>query len=515
MSNNDAPPSVPSAKNADLLTVSVQDFGPIAQATVNLRPLTIFVGRGNTGKTYFSKLIYAIHKTLSGLPKIPFVERHRAPFGFIESAESLISEFKDHQQPNNRKQEVKNFIFDSFAKNLSYNKNQMLEEIRQCFGTTNILATTCSNSEETNFKIDILCRDASTEIWNIFIGYKKNQISIKSRFNPSGIKLSESFNEDLFAAIEKQDQPISSNSHDGFFDDISVELGEFILKLAYPDSGGHQNSYFLPANRGGIIESHKFVADAWLSQIPNLGLKHLLDLQPLPKVSVDFIRTMLMMEDRSQLFSRGSKSSGFRPLEGVAKFIEDELIGGKLQANTSTEIAYPVFEYVPFNAKRSLKLDAASSLVSELAPIIVIARYHLQPYDLLIIEEPEAHLHPGVLPLIARCLTKLVRSNVRVLITTHSDWLLKSLRNLILEGDLIELGISAHDESNDNYLLRGEVGTWEFSASSHFDGTEVEEIKFDEFNGIEPSDIERVSDSLYNESVTIRNKMNSDYRRFD
>ena len=154
-------------------------------------------------------------------------------------------------------------------------------------------------------------------------------------------------------------------------------------------------------------------------------------------------------------------------------------------------------------------------MVSELAPIIVIARSHLDPYDLLIIEEPEAHLYPGALPLIAKCLAKLVRSNVRVLITTHSDWLLKSLRNLILEGDLIELGLSDQDTSNDNYLLRSEVGAWEFFASSEFDGTKVKEITFDEFDGIEPSEIERISDSLYNESVTIRNKKNADYKRSD
>ena len=353
------------------------------------------------------------------------------------------------------------------------------------------------------------------EIWNLCIGFKKKTVSVESSFNPNAIEFSESLYEDLMSIIEKRVNLTSPNGKDSLFDYFSFEFGDIIHKLTYPDSGGHQDSYFLPANRGGILESHKFVADVWLSQIPNLGLKHSPALQPLPKVSVDFIRTMLMSEGRYHALSRKSASNGHRPLESVAQFIEDELIGGKLQANTSTEIAYPVFEYVPSNAKRPLKLDAASSMVSELAPIIVIARSHLDPYDLLIIEEPEAHLYPGALPLIAKCLAKLVRSNVRVLITTHSDWLLKSLRNLILEGDLIELGLSDQDTSNDNYLLRNEVGAWEFFASSEFDGTKVKEIKFDEFDGIEPSEIERISDSLYNESVTIRNKKNADYKRSD
>ena len=406
------------------------------------------------------------------------------------------------------------FIYHSFQRNLPHNNDLILDEIRRCFGAENILTTRRLNSIKKNFKIEISHRRVSNEIWNICIRFKKKDISVDSRFDPSAIGFSETLYKDLVSTFEEQVDLTPLNSEDRFIDYIS-ELGVFTRKLAYSDSGRYQNSYFLPANRGGILESHKFVADAWLSQIPNLGLKHLPTLQPLPKVSVDFIRTMLMIEDRSQTFLRKSISSGSRPLESVARFIEDELIDGKLQANTSNEIAYPVFEYVPSNAKRALKLDAASSMVSELAPIIVIARSHLEPYDLLIIEEPEAHLYPGALPLIAKCLAKLVRSNVRVLITTHSDWLLKSLRNLILEGDLIELGLSDHTTSNDNYLLRSEVGAWEFSASSEFDGTKVKEIKFDEFDGIEPSEIERISDSLYNESVMIRNKKNADYKRSD
>lgn len=518
MSNSNHSPvqtSVPESREADLLTVAVQDFGPIGQATVNLRPLTIFVGRSNTGKTYFSKLIYAIHKTLSGFPQIPLVGGHHNPFGFIDSADSLMSEFKDSQQTENRHQKVKNIILKSLETSLLDGKEKILDEVGRCFGTTNILTTRRSHSTKKNFKIEISRKGDLIEIWKLCIGFKKRAASVDLRFNPNAIENNESLYKDLVSTIENQVDLTLSNSDDRFLDFIYFEFEDFIRKLAYPDSEEHQNSYFLPANRGGILESHKFVADVWLSQIPNLGLKHLPALQPLPKVSVDFIRTMLMIEGRTQGHLRRQMSNGPRPLEGVAKFIEDELIGGKLKASTSTEIAYPVFEYVPSNAKRSLKLDAASSMVSELAPIIVIARSHLEPYDLLIIEEPEAHLYPGALPLIAKCLARLVRSKVRVLITTHSDWLLKSLRNLILEGDLVELGLSSQNRSNDSYLLRSEVGAWEFSASSEFDGTKVKEITFDEFDGIEPSEIERISDSLYNESVTIRNKKNADYKRSD
>ena len=46
--------------------VSLSNFGPIASGTVDLRPLTVFVGPSNTGKTYLAILIYALHRNFSG-----------------------------------------------------------------------------------------------------------------------------------------------------------------------------------------------------------------------------------------------------------------------------------------------------------------------------------------------------------------------------------------------------------------------------------------------------------------
>ena len=46
------------------IRVSVTNLGPIKSGSVDLRPLTIFVGPSNTGKTYFAILIYALRGIL-------------------------------------------------------------------------------------------------------------------------------------------------------------------------------------------------------------------------------------------------------------------------------------------------------------------------------------------------------------------------------------------------------------------------------------------------------------------
>ena len=53
------------ASTQESLELDVTNFGPIIQATVDLRPLTVFVGPSNTGKSYLAILIYALHQRFS------------------------------------------------------------------------------------------------------------------------------------------------------------------------------------------------------------------------------------------------------------------------------------------------------------------------------------------------------------------------------------------------------------------------------------------------------------------
>ena len=50
------------------LTIDVTDFGPIARGCVELRPLTVFVGPSNTGKSWLATLAYALHRHFGSRP---------------------------------------------------------------------------------------------------------------------------------------------------------------------------------------------------------------------------------------------------------------------------------------------------------------------------------------------------------------------------------------------------------------------------------------------------------------
>ena len=55
MSNQEAGQDFPGEYRLD-----VKDFGPIAHASVDLRPLTIFIGPSNTGEVLFGNSIVRI-----------------------------------------------------------------------------------------------------------------------------------------------------------------------------------------------------------------------------------------------------------------------------------------------------------------------------------------------------------------------------------------------------------------------------------------------------------------------
>jgi predicted ATPase len=103
-------------------------------------------------------------------------------------------------------------------------------------------------------------------------------------------------------------------------------------------------------------------------------------------------------------------------------------------------------------------------MVSELSPIVSYLRYILtrpaqliflglrrrrvrqqksQPRALLIIEEPEAHLHPENQAKITEIFAKLTKVQVKVILTSHSNYVFNKTNNLVLAGILEPNNIQA------------------------------------------------------------------------
>ena len=86
----------------------------------------------------------------------------------------------------------------------------------------------------------------------------------------------------------------------------------------------------------------------------------------------------------------------------------------------------------------NIPLHRASSSARGLSDLYFFLRHVAKKNHLLIIDEPESHLDTANQIEFARLLARLVRAGVKVLITTHSDYIIKEINNLIMLSQSFE-----------------------------------------------------------------------------
>ncbi|MCB1194316.1 MAG: ATP-binding protein, partial [Leptospiraceae bacterium] len=106
----------------------------------------------------------------------------------------------------------------------------------------------------------------------------------------------------------------------------------------------------------------------------------------------------------------------------------EEIIGGKI-----TVSEYGDLRYRPDNAEnKNLEMYLSSSLVKSLSNLAFYLKHVAQKNDVIIIDEPELNLHPDNQRKIARFFGRLVNEGFKVVISTHSDYIIKEINNLIM-----------------------------------------------------------------------------------
>jgi len=85
--------------------------------------------------------------------------------------------------------------------------------------------------------------------------------------------------------------------------------------------------------------------------------------------------------------------------------------------------------------KHKVVIDSFEDMLGSIRSLLQLSRYlkhQARVGDLVIIEEPELNLHPKNQRRIARLLASLVNCGLKIMITTHSDYILREFNNLIL-----------------------------------------------------------------------------------
>ena len=171
---------------------------------------------------------------------------------------------------------------------------------------------------------------------------------------------------------------------------------------------------------------------------------------------------------------------------------------------TSNKGAFPEITYRSANV--DIPLHRTSSTISEIAPFSLYLKHIVYPSSMLIIEEPEAHLHPTNQLIFAKYLVKMIRAGLNVLITTHSVFLLEQLGKFMLASKIDSKKRKSLGFDEEDYLLSEEVSPYVFVRNGDNDH-HISPIETNDHEGISQEEFVKVNELLYSESIKLQENL--------
>jgi hypothetical protein len=385
-----------------LAKIHVQDYGRIADAQIELRPLTVFIGPNNTNKTWVA---YAIHGLVQSLSASRFFFR-------VNSAMEPIAGFDAPQEIV----DACNAAVERLSRDLSASHNG---------GTylTNLyrgeLLDRLEIGDSVDFSIDadglarLLALDAApSKTARVTLSMEASDFLHGGLINRLEIQMNEPTATLRTTAFDSSGQPrdaqVSLGYHPGdrSATEIRRTIGQFVRWMAL---GIFQGGVAFPAERNGLLSTYPLILD----RIGEQGglLSH---------ASQDFIR---LLRDADV----GRRSEG-GPCRRINEMLEKAVLGGGLAFDPSRESAgltYTIAGGPPVG------VEAAASMIRSLAGLHCYFRISALEQDLIIMDEPEMNAHPEAQVRLMEFFAELVRRRFRVLLTTHSPYMLDHLNNLL------------------------------------------------------------------------------------
>lgn len=407
------------------LKFQIENLGVIKAGEFTQKPLTIFCGPNNSGKTWVMYSLYHCHGSMAGLAR----EMRE------EEATRLSS-------PTVEKREEK-----ALQQSLAEFNKQLLATLADVFNTS-------------------------------------HELLANARFRLAG------FNESHF-----QD----------FLND--PENTEFPFLMPAERNGLHLFYRELSTRRAALL--HHASKD-------NIDLNELLKDVIRSRYALPIAHYINWLNELTEI-QRGSAKladhGAASPFHQHALQLQKQLANGAYKVERKTG----VIRFKPYQRRRgggtqSMGLHMTSSTVKSLFGLWFYLENQAQPGDLLMIDEPELNIHPANQRHIARLLARLVNAGLRVVISTHSDYIVREFNSLLmLSQDNGELR-KKHRYSEEEVLAVEQV------SACLFDNGKITSFEISPEDGIYATtfdtvieDLNRVNDDIH---YSLQEKRGSDFGEF-
>ena len=381
-----------------MITAKFENIGPIKSAELELGDFTIIAGQNNTGKTY---LVYTL-------------------YGFLHIWQS--EKFK-------------------FLSILSYNKKLLkkLENLAEKIKKTNTAEMDFSDYER--LQNWIIEKTSSNFINHVFSSpngeFEKARFSLKTSGTNSTMENEVHFHGASSLTSHAQDKNLILKLNNS--DDINLSTKDItnILTLLFLNmiEENQPKPFILSTERFGISLFYKeldFTKNRLVEELQKLSDKEtsgenfdpfiFIDREsaryakPI-KDNIDFTRDLARIQKKKSNLLTDKNHSIEKIMDGYFKANNNEIrfISKKRGDN-----------------RFDIPLHLASSSARGVSDLYFYLKHVAGKGQILIIDEPESHLSPTNQILMARLLAFCVNSGLKVLITTHSDYLIKEINNLIM-----------------------------------------------------------------------------------
>jgi hypothetical protein len=397
------------------MKVEISHLGPLRAAELEIKPLTIFIGENNTGKTWAAYALSAIlgpygwnqystaytlgttGERFSALDRATeqLLKQGRAKINMVEFAgDSLERYFNDVARL------ASNFL-DNYLKTERVDFRQL--------------------------KLRVKFDDTKTAV---FQRIRADTLEKKLATSPQTGKallnaLKEAGNDSLYFYTEGSG--LDELPPRRFRQFVAESVFEVLHRAIYTDV------YILPIERAVWVAQSKVLSTPSQKNADEVSTARASGTKisfTWPEVGFLDLLSVALRISPSDRIERAEEIPTISDYIELSKLLETGILRGKVDFSTPEPAPQRELLFRP-SQDVALEMQVSSSMVKQLTPLLLYLRQFAEPNDWLIIDEPEMNLHPDAQARLLELLAMLVNAGLNILITTHTPYFVDHLMNLM------------------------------------------------------------------------------------